>query len=347
MMRLPVSRLITYALLALACLCGCSMKKERQVTTAPHRADQAATKKDTAQENKTIPDDTARCKELLQHLVHGRPTAKWPAKMTPHLPGALLPYKRIVAYYGNFYTAKMGVLGETPTDTMLQHLLDEAEHWQKADTLIQVVPAIHYIAITAQSQPGPGNKYRARMPLQQINKALELAAKIHGIVFLDVQVGWSTVGEEISTLDSFLKLPNVHLGIDPEYSMKGGQVPCTTIGTFDAEDINTAINHLAQLVRDYNLPPKILVVHRFTKGMVTNYKKIAVQPEVQVVMNMDGFGFPAKKINSYKEAIVNEPVEYTGFKLFYKNDLGGHPNRLMTIEEILNLYPSPIYIQYQ
>jgi ribosomal protein S2 len=34
---------------------------------------------------------------------------------------------------------------------------------------------------------------------------------------------------------------------------------------------------------------KVLIVHRFTQGMVTNYKNKKV-PEVQVVMDMDGFG---------------------------------------------------------
>jgi ribosomal protein S2 len=34
----------------------------------------------------------------------------------------------------------------------------------------------------------------------------------------------------------------------------------------------------------------VLIVHRFTQGMVTNYKKIKTVPEVQVVMDMDGFG---------------------------------------------------------
>lgn len=38
-------------------------------------------------------------------------------------------------------------------------------------------------------------------------------------------MGHSTVKEEIATLTDYLKLPNVHLGIDPEFSMKGGEVP--------------------------------------------------------------------------------------------------------------------------
>jgi hypothetical protein len=42
----------------------------------------------------------------------------WPAGPTP-LPGALLPAKRIVAFYGNPLVRKMGVLGEYPVDEML------------------------------------------------------------------------------------------------------------------------------------------------------------------------------------------------------------------------------------
>jgi hypothetical protein len=129
--------------------------------------------------------------------------------------------------------------------------------------------------------------------------------------------------------------------------MKSKQVPCTAIGTFDAEDINVASEYLAQLVRKYNLPPKVLVVHRFTKEMVTNYSNIKLHPEVQIVMHMDGFGFAAKKVDSYKRAIANEPVQFTGFKLFYKNDIASPPKRLMTPEEILKLNPRPLYIQYQ
>jgi len=90
------------------------------------------------------------------------------------------------------------------------------------------------------------------------------------------------------------------VSIDPEYSMKGGETPCTVLGTLDAADINFASKYLGTLVQGYALRPKILIVHRFTQAMVTNYKKITIRPEVQIVMNMDGFGFPAKKKDSYQ-----------------------------------------------
>jgi hypothetical protein len=82
--------------------------------------------------------------------------------------------------------------------------------------------------------------------------------------------------------------------------------------------------------------------------MVTGYKDIKPLPEVQIIMNMDGFGFPAKKIDTYKSWIAGEPVQFTGFKIFYKNDiLTSAARTTMTPAQVIALYPSPIYIQYQ
>jgi hypothetical protein len=64
-------------------------------------------------------------------------------------------------------------------------------------------------------------------------------------------------------------------------------------------------------------------------------------------MDMDGWGFPAKKVNTYRQVVYKEPVQFTGFKLFYKNDTLPPSTHLMTPEEVLKLKPQPSYIQYQ
>jgi hypothetical protein len=115
----------------------------------------------------------------------------------------------------------------------------------------------------------------------------------------------------------------------------------------DATDINYAANYLASLVVANNLPPKILIVHRFTYKMVTNYQDITPLPEVQIVIDMDGWGSPARKNNTYNKILATEPVQFTGFKLFYKNDILSPSPRMMTPAEVLNLKPRPIFIQYQ
>ena len=264
------------------------------------------------------------------------------------LAGALLPFDRIVAYYGNFYSTQMGVLGEYPPDQMLAMLASTTAEWTAADPTTPVIPALDYIAVTAQGSPGADGKYRARMPSSQIEEAISLANQVHGLVFLDVQVGLSNLQTEIPLLAEYLKLPQVELSVDPEFAMQtSGKKPGTVIGTLDATDINFAANYLANIVHDNNLPPKILVVHRFTEEMVTNYKTITPLPEVEIVMDMDGWGEPAKKLNTYADFISGEPVQFTGFKLFYKADLKPPSTRMLTPAELLKLSPQPSYIQYQ
>ena len=273
----------------------------------------------------------------------------WPVRPPVYpLEGALLPNYRIVAYYGNFYSAQMGVLGEYPPAQVLAMLASTTAAWQAADPSTPVIPAIQYIAVTAQGSPQPDGTYRLRMPADQIEKAISMAAQAHGVVFLDVQVGKSTVEKEVPLLEKYLAMPQVNLALDPEFDMDAsGKPPGTVIGTMDAADINWAAQYLANLVAANNLPPKILVVHRFTEDMVTHYRQIKPSPQVQIVMDMDGFGFPAKKINTYQQVIVPEPVEFTGFKLFFKNDAKGPLGHLMTPSEVLKLSPRPSYIQYQ
>ncbi|MDP2789450.1 MAG: hypothetical protein Q8O46_05455 [bacterium] len=271
----------------------------------------------------------------------------WPIKTVYPNAGAILPFKRIVAYYGNLYSKKMGVLGEYNEDEMLSRLDVEVAKWNAADPSTPALPALHYIAVVAQGSAGADGKYRARMPSSEIDKVLKIAEKRNAIVFLDIQVGFSTIQAELPLLEKYLKFPNVHLGMDPEFSMKTEIRPGKVVGTYDAADVNFAINYLAKIVKENNLTPKILIVHRYTQKMLTNYKLIQPLPEVQIVIHMDGWGGAAKKKNTYEQFVYKEPVQFTGFKLFYKNDILTPGTVLMIPQDLLNLRPIPSYIQYQ
>ena len=291
--------------------------------------------------------DTVEYDRLLKIMANNDTTGLWPVKGPYPLQGAILPFHRIIAYYGNLYSVKMGILGEIPKEQMFAKLKGEVASWQAADPSMPTIPALHYVAVTAQGAPGKGAKHRLRMPDSQLDTIISWAKEIDALAFFDIQVGHSTLAEEVPALDKYLKMPKVHLGIDPEFSMKTGHVPGKKIGTFDASDINIVIDHLAKLVKENNLPPKILVVHRFTQGMVTNYKNIKNVPEVQVVMDMDGWGNKTLKRSTWLRYIFREPVEYAGFKLFYKNDTKTGADQLYSPEELLKFTPKPIYIQYQ
>jgi hypothetical protein len=285
---------------------------------------------------------------LMKRLAHGDTTGKWPVKNAPYpTPGAILPFKRVVAFYGNLYAKKMGILGELPPNEMLAKLKGEVKNWQKADPQTPVQPALHYIAVVASGSPGKDGKYRNRMPFKQIDSVLKLAKKANAIVFLDIQVALSNIHAELPLLEKYWIMPNVHFGMDPEFSMKDGSRPGKKIGTYDAADVNYVSDYLTKIVRKYNLPPKILIVHRFTRKMVTNYKNIKLHPEIQLVMDMDGWGEPELKTGTYRDWIYKEPVQFTGFKLFYKNDIKKAPHHMYTPTEVLKYKPYPIYIQYQ
>jgi hypothetical protein len=272
---------------------------------------------------------------------------KWPVKMPEPLPGAIFPSNRVVAYYGNPLSKKMGVLGEYPKDEMLRMLDREAVRWAKADPTHPVVPALHLIVTVAQGAPGRAGLYRLQMRDSMVNEVYSWIKARKGLFFIDVQVGKSSVQAELPRLRPFLENPDVHLAIDPEFAMAtSGRVPGSVIGTLDAADVNWAVNFLDEIAREKKLPPKILIVHRFTRKMLTNAPKIRYTPQVQVVMDMDGWGPPWLKFDSYHDYVKAEPVQFTGFKLFYHNDTKkGDP--LLTPAEVLRLTPKPLYIQYQ
>jgi len=186
-----------------------------------------------------------------------------------------------------------------------------------------------------------------RMPFHQIDSILALAKKIDALVFLDLQLGWSNLSDELPRLEKYLSMPQVHLGIDPEFAMQNGKIPGSQIGSLDASEVNYASHYLRKLVQKHQLPPKLLILHRFTKNMLTGSHRIKTSPEVQLVIHMDGFGARALKKNTYRSYIFPEPVQFTGFKIFYKNDARLDPKGILNPEDLLDLRPIPSYIQYQ
>jgi hypothetical protein len=261
---------------------------------------------------------------------------------THRLPGSLLPGCRIVAYYGNPMSKRMGILGEIKPDSMLARLAKQAAAYGAVDSARPVLPALELIATVAQAGPGRSGQYRARMPDTLVERVMGWAEAHHYIVILDIQTGRSTMAAELVPLMKFLARPYVHLALDPEFSIGAKRIPGQVIGRIDAADVNAVSSALASLVDSLKLPPKMLIVHRFTRPMLSNHEKIKLDPRVQIVIDMDGFGAPHLKYGSYKAYVHDRPVQYAGFKVFYKND-----KPMLTPEQVLQLNPVPLFIMYQ
>jgi hypothetical protein len=294
-------------------------------------------------------------REARDHISYARAIragrsamANWSTGPTA-LSGAILPHRRIVAYYGNPNSKKMGVLGEHPEQQMLSMLDTTVAMWRQADPSTPVTPAIHLVAVVAQGSAGPDGGWRRRENPQTVEQAYRWARSRQGLLFLDIQAGRSTLQQELPLLLTYLERPDVHLGVDPEFYMhhrREGIRPSAKVGQMMSSDVNYVIEVLDGVVREKNLPPKVLVVHRFRADMVPDAENIRPTPRVQVVMHMDGWGPAWLKFDSYKDYIVQHPVAFTGFKLFYHHDAkSGAP--ILTPSEVLRLLPRPLYVQYQ
>jgi hypothetical protein len=254
----------------------------------------------------------------------------------------LLPGHRIVAFYGNPTSTRMGILGALRPQEMLLRVKQQAEEYARADPLTPVLPALDLVAVVAGRDPGPDGMYRQRMSFPLVQEVHSWTEPDSLLLFLDIQAGRSPVVSEVLHYIEFLKEPRVHLALDPEWAMGPDLIPAEETGSLDAEDVNRVIDILSDLVREEHLPPKILVVHRFTEGMLRGYDRIRPNPAVQVVINMDGFGPPQLKTHSYREFVASQLVQFTGFKLFYELD-----RPLMDPQSVLALTPPPLLIVYQ
>jgi tetrahydromethanopterin S-methyltransferase subunit G len=271
---------------------------------------------------------------------------RWYPQMPAFQDGSILPCNRIIVYYGNPSSTRMGALGQYPRDEMLQRLQRQADQWKQADPSTPVIPGLHLIAVVAQGDPGPSGKYRTQIRDAVVDSIHQMAKSINGILFIDVQVGTDDIRNIMPRFDEFLKRPDVHFAVDPEFYMRGGTRPGAKIGTMYAADINWVMDRLTQIVQQNNLPPKVLIIHRFTRNMVPDVENVRLRPEVQLVMHMDGWGAPWLKYDSYRDYIVRHPAQFTGWKNFYHNDTKkGDP--LTTPNDLLQLWPEPLYIQYQ
>jgi hypothetical protein len=270
------------------------------------------------------------------------PPTSAPSADLPPSNGPLVK-NRLVTYYGHPYSDKMGVLGEfDDPQQMVDKLKEQAAAYTAADPSRPAIPTIELIASVAQGSPGPNGLWLFRTPPDVIEKYAQLAEQNNCLLLLDIQMGYDTVAHDVQALLPYLRRPYVHLAIDPEFHVKPGQVPGEEFGSVTAADINGAAATLADLVVRYNIPDKVLVIHQFRDDMLPDKQNIKPIPHIQMVVVMDGWGTPEAKLANYKAFIHDQPIQYGGLKIFYRQD-----TPVLTPEEVLKLDPTPLVVIYQ
>ena len=253
----------------------------------------------------------------------------------------LLTETQIISYYGNPYTADMGILGELPPETLVKTLKEHAQLYDSLNGPRGVQAALHLVYATAQSHPGREGLYLLYVDEETLWEYIQLACEDDLLVFLDLQIGRSDVESEITKILPYLEQPHVHVALDPEFAMSQGEVPGESIGSLDAADVNAAQTFLQSALGGLeagDLPDKILIVHQFTGNMLTNSELIRDVPRVKLVVDMDGFG--PSEIKRVKYGWYAAPAEHSGIKLFFRQDVD-----LMSEQEVLELNPDVIIYQ--
>jgi hypothetical protein len=259
------------------------------------------------------------------------------------LPGGgrrLLPDRRIVAFYGNPRDDELGALGiGTPTEAG-RRLVRQARPYGRRSR--PVLPAMELISTVATAAPGPSGLYRDRAPAAVIARYLRAARRAHALLVLDIQPGRGQFGPEIERLARWLREPDVGLALDPEWHVGPGEVPGKVIGSTDADVVNAAAAYLARIVRERDLPQKLLLVHRFTDNMIARDERLRAFPGVATVVNVDGFGSQTVKIAKYNNFIRRTAGLPRGFKLFYQED-----RHTMRPRQVMRMHPRPDVIVYE
>lgn len=271
-----------------------------------------------------------------------RATAAPTASPRPQLPRGgrrIFPRHRVVAFYGAAGGGALGVLGAGTPDEAARRLSRQARAYETPSR--PVLPAFELIVTVAQASPGPDGDYSAPTPPATIRRYLAAARRARALLLLDVQPGRAPFLPEVRRYERFLRQPDVGLALDPEWSMRPGQVPAKTIGSTDARTINRVSAYLDGLVRRGRLPQKLLVVHQFTSAMVRDRGRVRPRAGLAITFHVDGFGSRAAKRSKYA-LLHGRPPFHSGFKLFYRQDVAMlHP------AEVLRLRPAPDLVTYQ
>ena len=262
---------------------------------------------------------------------------------TPSLPPSIFESAQVVSFYGHPGVPVMGALGAYSPERAAEEIAAWAEQYDRLNGARDVIPAFHLISAVAQRDPQPDGSYLGRLDAPAIAAYVE-AAREHGLLlFLDVQVGWSDPLADVELLAPFLAEPFVHLALDPEFATAAlGVAPGKLIGRLEAKQVNAVQAYLAELVRAAGLPPKILVLHQFLDSMLRDRGDYDDVPEVEVTIDMDGFGFDRDKLTKYGIYALQPAADRSAIKLFFDWDFP-----LLTPTRLQQLQNPPDLVIYQ
>ena len=248
----------------------------------------------------------------------------------------------ILAFYGHPRSKNMGIVGRYTKEELNGKLTALAAEYQAAGGR-NMRKAFYLIYGTVW----PGGDIGI-MQESLLREWIEFALENDILIFIDHQIGRFTPADGLRKMLPWLKYPNVHLALDPEWRTAK---PMQEIGTVTADELNQAQQIMEDYMMENQIPgERLLVIHQFDYLMISNREKVSSGfSRVRLVHCADGFGPPSMKMSSYayNALAVNMPVK--AFKLFYNFNIpgAGYDSPLMTPKEVFSLNPRPYIVMYQ
>ncbi len=152
----------------------------------------------------------------------------------------------ILAYYGSPLSDKMGILGLYQKEKIAEMLKEMAAQYDQVNGKDGVIPAFYIIYGTCW--PGGEIGYLDDKILLDY---IRFAQSMGMLVFIDHQIGKYSLRAAMDKILPFLRYPNVHLAIDPEWRTLS---PMKEIGSITASELNDAQNYMDEYIRANDIP---------------------------------------------------------------------------------------------
>jgi hypothetical protein len=277
---------------------------------------------------------------------------------------SLLAQNTLFTVYGRAFNFAP-VLGHLGTYRSFEEMEKDIQPWvqgiDKRNDGKGVIPGIHLIYAMAYYPCKPNDDcllYLEGMVKDVVGTYIEPAAKRGWMVVLDTQIAKSNPVQQVKRIidKGYLNYENVVIALDPEFHVYPGRSrPGRPIGVIQASQINEVQKMLDDYVRTHNQPKKkILIVHQFgdpnvndgVPFMIQNKKDLKTYDNVDLVIDMDGFGEQAVKVTKYNritDSKVYPIIKYRGIKVFFPNkwERHGHFDKPpMNLDQIFGLEPA-------
>jgi hypothetical protein len=284
--------------------------------------------------------------DTLKNVINqeaSRPSWAYPEEDSQLASQSILLNDDILAYYGHPNSRNMGILGRYSIEELDAQLTKLAAEYRALSGGRGVRKAFYIIYGTVWPEGNIGIINDALLM-----RYIDYALKHNMLVFIDHQIGKYHPLDAIKRMFPYLKYPNVHLALDPEWRTTK---PMKEIGSVTADEINQAQKAMEDYLIANKIPgERLLVVHQFNIHMIRNREGVRANfTRVRLVHCADGFGAPHLKRDSYAVNAQAGNMPIKGFKLFYNFGIpgAGYDNPLLTPKQVYELNPRPYLIMYQ